>query len=191
MIDLRTLRKQLIDPHIVKGGIAVDYTMGNGNDTLYLSEAVGCDGRVFAFDIQDSALKNTAELLENNKCYKNYTLIKDSHSNVKSYVNDPVCAAVFNLGYLPGGDKSLTTMRETTLIAVNAAVELMADGGIVFISVYPGHEEGKLEGELIESKYAELDRRIYCVSCFKIINSPTSPYFIIIEKRSEGNKLNV
>jgi len=186
MVDLRILRKQLVEPHIQVGGTAVDYTMGNGNDTLYLSNTVGKDGHVYAFDIQDAALENTRELLENNNCYHNYTLIKDSHSNVKSYVTDPVNAAVFNLGYLPGsGNKELTTNRETTMLAVSAAVELMADGGIVFVSVYPGHTEGKIEGEMIEAAYSSLDRRIYCVSCFKIINSPTSPYFVIIEK-SEG-----
>ena len=186
MIDLQVLRQQFIEPHIKPGGIAVDYTMGNGNDTLYLSNAVGETGHVYAFDIQDIALTNTRELLENNNCYHNYTLIRDSHSNVKSYVTAPVQAAVFNLGYLPGsGNKQLTTMRDTTMQAVSAAVELMSDGGIVFVSVYPGHTEGKLEGEMIEAAYSELNRRIYCVSCFKIINSPASPYFIIIEK-SEG-----
>jgi Predicted S-adenosylmethionine-dependent methyltransferase involved in cell envelope biogenesis len=183
MVDLDILRKQFIDPHLKRGGTAVDYTMGNGNDTLYLSQAVGENGRVYAFDIQDTALVNTRKLLENNNCYENYTLIMDSHSNVRTYVNVPVCAGIFNLGYLPGsGNKELTTLRDTTLAAVAAAVELMSDDGIVFISVYPGHNEGKLEGELIEAAYVHLDRRIYCVSCFKILNSPSSPYFIIIEK---------
>jgi Predicted S-adenosylmethionine-dependent methyltransferase involved in cell envelope biogenesis len=189
MVDLRILRKQLIEPHLNLGGTAVDYTMGNGNDTLYLSDAVGENGCVYAFDIQDTALANTSELLENNNCYHNYTLIKDSHSNVESYVTLPVDVGIFNLGYLPGGgNKELTTMRETTMQAVESSVKLMADGGIVFISVYPGHDEGKLEGEMIEAVYSDLDRRIYCVSCFKIINSPTSPYFIIIEKNRKEIK---
>lgn len=188
MIDLRTLRRDLIEPHIISGGTAVDYTMGNGNDTLYLSRSVGENGLVYAFDIQEKALENTKLLLENNNCHNNYKLIKDSHSNVKSYVNEPVCVGIFNLGYLPGGgNKMLTTMRDTTIQAVDAAVDLMADDGVVFITVYPGHGEGKLEGELIEEKYANLNRSIYCVTVLKIINSPDSPYFIIIQKNGRKN----
>lgn len=178
----------MIEPHIILGSIAVDYTMGNGNDTLYLSQAVGESGFVYAFDIQEKALENTKSLLKNNNCHNNYKLIKDSHSNVTLYVNEPVCVGIFNLGYLPGGgNKTLTTMRDTTIQAVDAAVDLMADGGIVFITVYPGHSEGKLEGELIEEKYANLDRSIYCVTVLKIINSSTSPYFIIIQKNGRNN----
>ena len=38
--------------------ICVDMTIGNGNDTLYLSKTVE-SGKVFGFDIQDKAIKNT------------------------------------------------------------------------------------------------------------------------------------
>ena len=79
------------------------------------------------------------------------------------------------------------SMRDTTIQAVDAAVDLMADDGVVFITVYPGHGEGKLEGELIEEKYANLNRSIYCVTVLKIINSPDSPYFIIIQKNGRKN----
>ncbi|MCL2518870.1 MAG: class I SAM-dependent methyltransferase [Oscillospiraceae bacterium] len=178
MIDLRDLRRRLIIPHV--GSIAVDYTMGNGHDTLMLAELFEC---VYAFDIQEKALENTGKLLSEHNYLDKCTLILDSHSNAKKYITEPVNAGIFNLGYLPGGDKTLTTRAETTIKAVEAAVDLMADGGIVFIAVYPGHEEGKLEGELLEKKYAELDRRNYCFSSFKILNSPSSPYFLIIERK--------
>jgi len=178
MIDLRDLRRQLVLPYV--GNIAVDYTMGNGKDTLMLAELFE---RIYAFDIQEKALENTGKLLSEHKLIHKCKLILDSHSNAKNYISEPVSVGVFNLGYLPGGDKSLTTRVDTTLEAVTAAVELMANGGIVFITVYPGHEEGKLEGELLEKKYAGLDRRIYCFSSFKILNSPSSPYFLIIERK--------
>ena len=189
MIELRELRAYFITPHLKKGGTAVDFTMGNGNDTLFLSESVGENGRVYAFDIQEKAVENTEKLLVDNKCAKNYTLIKDSHSNVLNYVTAPICAGVFNLGYLPGsGNKSLTTMHETTLAALKAGISLLDETGIIFVTAYPGHEEGKLEGGLIETYLSSLERKIYCCSTFKIINSKASPYFIIIEKnRKELN----
>ena len=179
MIDLRELRKHFIIPHLQNGGTAVDYTMGNGHDTLMLAELAD---HVYAFDIQEKAIESTKRLLVEHKRLDKCTLILDSHSNAKKYISGPVKAGVFNLGYLPGGDKTITTRTDTTLIAADTAIELMADGGIVFIAVYPGHEEGKLEGELLEKRYGNLDRRIYCYSSFKILNSPDSPYFLIIEK---------
>jgi len=183
MIDLRTLEKQMIAPHIRKGGAVVDFTMGNGHDTEYLSLAVGEEGKVYAFDIQEDALKNTEKLLCEKGCPKNYTLILDSHSNVKKYVNEKICAGVFNLGYLPGsGRKELTTKRETTLEAIEAAISLLEDGGGLLIAVYPGHEEGRIEGELIAEMLSPLSRKEYCASRFNLMNSPTSPYFYLVEK---------
>lgn len=182
MVDLLTLEKSFIAAHIKEGGIAVDFTMGNGHDTLYLSKAVGDLGKVYAFDIQEQAVKNTAALLEENGCC-NCTLICDSHSNVKKYVKEEICAGVFNLGYLPGGDKKVTTLRPTTKEAVESAIELLAPDGIVLIAVYPGHAEGALEGEMLTEMFKKLDRREICCSKFCIVNSPTSPFFFAIEKK--------
>lgn len=64
MIDLLTVEKEFISQHIRKGGVAADFTMGNGHDTLWLSRQVGEDGRVYAFDIQPAALEHTRALLE-------------------------------------------------------------------------------------------------------------------------------
>ena len=51
MVDLLDLQKSFILGHLHEGDTAVDFTMGNGNDTLFLSETVGESGRVYAFDI--------------------------------------------------------------------------------------------------------------------------------------------
>ena len=157
--------------------------MGNGHDTLFLSKAIGENGRLYAFDIQDQALCNTAKLLEENNCCNNYTLIKASHSLVKDYVKEKFDVGVFNLGYLPGGDKRITTLRETTLVAVESALELLNDDGIILIAVYPGHAEGEIEGKLLTEMLSKLERKKICVSRFTIINSPTSPYFFAVEKK--------
>ncbi len=184
MLDLMELEKSFLLRHIRLGGAAVDFTMGNGHDTAFLSKAVGADGRVFAFDIQEKALVSTARTLESEGCPDNCTLICDSHSNVLKYVDRPICAGVFNLGYLPGGNnKQLTTKRPTTLEAVKAAISLLESDGGLLIAVYPGHEEGRLEGEMLTEYFSELDRKRICVACFKIVNSPTSPFFFTVEKK--------
>jgi hypothetical protein len=90
---------------------------------------------------------------------------------------------MFNLGWLPGADHSTFTLRESTMRAVEGAVKLLAPDGIILIAVYPGHPEGKLEGEMLYEYFGTFDRRQWCVSRVQIINSPTSPYFFAAERK--------
>ena len=112
MIDLLSLHKQFILTHLHPGDVAADFTMGNGYDTEFLSKAVGEGGRVYAFDIQPQALECTAGHLAASGCPQNYHLILDSHSNARDYIKEPIRAGMFNLGWLPGSDKTVTTRRE-------------------------------------------------------------------------------
>ena len=90
---------------------------------------------------------------------------------------------MFNLGYLPGSDKSITTMRETTMPAIEAAVELLDHGGVLLVAVYPGHAEGEAEGKMVQDYFETLDRHVICCTLIRILNSPTSPFFIVVEKK--------
>ena len=183
MVDLVGLHKHFLLEHLGEGDVAVDFTMGNGNDTLFLSRTVGESGKVYAFDIQEEALVSTSAHLEAEGAPKNYELICASHHRVKEFVSEPIKAGIFNLGYLPrSGKKSVTTMRETTFPAVQAALELLAPDGVLIVAIYPGHEEGALEGEMLREYFSTLSRFRICASEFKILNSPTSPYFYLLEK---------
>ncbi len=189
MVDLVGLHKHFILEHLKEGEIAVDFTMGNGNDTLFLSRTVGPSGKVYAFDIQEEALASTREHLLANGAPENYTLICASHHRVKEFVKEPIKAGMFNLGYLPrSGKKAVTTMRETTMPAVEAAIELLAPDGVLIIAIYPGHEEGALEGEMIREYLSTLSRFVICPSEFKILNSPASPYFFLVEKSPKAKQ---
>ncbi len=183
MLDLLMTQKEFLLRHVKKGGVAVDFTMGNGHDTAFLSDAVGPDGKVYAFDIQPEALESTKKTLEKEGCPDNVTLILDSHSNAPEYVKEPINVGMFNLGFMPGGDKSRTTMRETTMPAVASAIEMLDHGGALTVAVYPGHAEGDLEGQELREYFATLDRRAICCTEIKIVNSPTAPYFTLVEKK--------
>ena len=184
MVDLLELQKAFISAHLHAGDTAVDFTMGNGNDTLFLSRTVGESGHVYAFDIQEGALVSTERHLRESGAPENYTLIHASHHRVREFVHGEIKAGMFNLGYLPGsGHKEITTMRETTMPAVEAALDMLASDGILLVAIYPGHEEGDLEGKMLAEYFATLDRRKICCSVFRILNSPTSPYFYICEKK--------
>ena len=183
MIDLLDLQKHFILTHLKEGDVAVDFTMGNGHDTEFLSKTVGKTGHVFAFDVQEMALASTADHLLASGCPDNCTLILDSHHNVKKYVDVPIKAGMFNLGYLPGSDKTVTTMRKTTLPAIEAAIDLMDRDAVLSVAVYPGHAEGEAEGRMICEYLASLSRHKVCATRINILNSPTSPFFIVIETK--------
>ena len=182
MVDLKELHKHFILEHLKEGDVAVDFTMGNGNDTLFLSRTVGESGRVYAFDIQEAALESTRARLTSEGAPENDTLICASHHRVREFVSEPIRAGMFNLGYLPGGEHAVTTMRETTMPAVEAAIDLLTPDGVLIIAVYPGHEEGSLEGEMLREYFKTTSRFKICPSEFRILNSPTSPYFFLVEK---------
>ena len=183
MVDLTGLHKHFILEHLGEGDVAVDFTMGNGGDTLFLSKTVGETGKVYAFDIQEEALTSTRAYLEENNAPENYELICASHHRVKEFVEGPIKAGMFNLGYLPrSGKKYVTTMRETTMPAVEAAIDLLAPDGALIVAIYPGHEEGALEGDMLREYFKTLSKYRICASEFHILNSPTSPYFYLIEK---------
>ncbi len=183
MIDLLQLQKQFILAHLREGDTAVDFTMGNGHDTEFLSKTVGKEGHVYAFDVQQQAVDSTAANLKKAGCPENYTLILDSHHKVKEYVQGPIRAGMFNLGYLPGSDKSITTMRVTTMPAIEAAIDLLDHGGVLLVAVYPGHAEGDAEGKMVLDYFQTLDRHVICCTLIRILNSPTSPFFIVVEKK--------
>ena len=183
MVDLLELQKQFILAHLKNGDTAVDFTMGNGGDTVFLSHAVGEEGKVYAFDLQAEALVSTKNNLVASGAPENYTLICASHHRVREFIFEPFQAGMFNLGYLPGGsEKGITTKRETTLPAVEAALDLLAPDGVLIVAIYPGHEEGALEGEMLREYFATLSKYRFCPSEFRILNSPTSPYFFLVEK---------
>ena len=165
---------------IKENSVLCDFTMGNGYDTEYLCSKVPC-GKVYAFDIQDKAVQNTKARLEK-AGFTNAVLIHDSHAKVLEYIKEEIDGGLFNLGYLPGGDKSIHTMRHSTLPAINGAISLLKKGGVIVINVYPGHEEGNLEGQMVLEELSKLSRFEYCVTNFRIINSPASPFIVAVEK---------
>lgn len=181
MIELLDFAKFFIKDALHEEAVVCDFTMGNGHDTEYLCRAVP-RGRVYAFDIQESAVANTRERLRQ-AGLTNATLIHASHAECEEYVKEEIDAGMFNLGYLPGsGNKSLHTMRESTLVAVKSAIKLLKKGGILVISVYPGHEEGRLEGEMLTEELSSLDKKLFCVTKLRLINSPEAPFIISVEK---------
>ena len=181
MKDILVFAKEILLENLQEDGTFVDFTMGNGNDTLYFAKYLK-KGSVYAFDVQEMALENTRKLLDENGGFSNVTLIHDSHHNVDKYVEGEIDAGIFNLGYLPGSDKSVTTQCDTTLEALEKAVTKLKVGGVIVVVIYPGHSEGGREAQMVEEFCAKLDKHTYNTYKYALLNKKNPPYIVAAEK---------
>ena len=185
---------------LTPGGAAVDLTVGRGQDTLFLFQRLGPEGTIIGFDVQKEALADTAALLEDAGArVKNFSarkkplpptpqvsLICASHAEVGRYVAIAPQVVLANLGYLPGGDRGIATRVESSRLALQTSLALLAPGGRLIVVVYVGHEEGARESQMIEAWAAQLCSRSFYVLRLENFNRHQSPYLIVIERRTRS-----
>jgi len=181
------MAQDIIKKVIDETDIAVDATLGNGNDTLFLSNLLH-RGKVYAFDIQAIAIERFKKTIDERNI-KNVILINDGHENILNYVKEAPKAIMFNLGYLPGGDEKIITRPDTTLKALSDSLKILRPGGVITLVVYTGHLGGAEEGILIDEFIKKLDPKIYSVMQIKFANrDEKAPYLIVIEKNDSYNE---
>lgn len=168
--------------------VAVDATSGNGYDTLFLAKLVGTTGKVHTFDIQKSALDKSRALLRENGLIDRVVLHHTSHANWFDLlsVEDRTCfgMAMMNLGYLPGGDKSIITQTEQSLSFLTKASSQICDGGLISVLAYRGHPGGLEEYLAIEAAIQKLDSERFELERFPALPKPNSPILFCIQKKS-------
>ncbi|MDY5846598.1 MAG: class I SAM-dependent methyltransferase [Bariatricus sp.] len=168
--------------YIQENDCCVDATAGNGNDTEFLCQMVGEGGKVYAFDVQEEALKNTRERLQREGLEKRTVLIHDGHEKLLDYVKEEIAAVVFNFGYLPGGDHRISTKAETSIRAVEQGLSLLKKGGVMSLCIYSGGDTGYEEKHALLSYLQGLDSKKWLVlvhSFYNRKNDPPLPVFII------------
>lgn len=182
--NLSSFAHSLLSDVVISGDIVIDATVGNGNDTLFLAEKVGSSGKVYGFDIQLKAINNTTSLLEKQKLKEQVVLIQDGHENMLKYVTVPVKAVMFNLGYLPQSEHNIITLPETTIRALEQAVQLLLPGGVITVIVYPGHAGGKREKEEVIKFLRNLDSKNWDTLEWSFLNrKQTAPNLFVIHRR--------
>lgn len=149
------------------GAWAIDATAGNGHDTEFLARAIGETGRVFAFDIQEAAIRATLARLERAGLSSRVTLIHADHARMAAHLPcgsesriDLIC---FNLGYLPSGDHAVTTRPETTIRALTEALGLLKPAGALSVMAYRGHPGAMKEAEAVKSFMEALPKPWNCL----------------------------
>ncbi|KAJ9567806.1 hypothetical protein OSB04_003772 [Centaurea solstitialis] len=173
---------------VQKGDTVVDATCGNGHDTLAMLDMVSDGGRVYAMDIQQTALDNTISLLDGLHDPHKKEMVKlfaTCHSKMEQVVpkGDTVRLVAFNLGYLPGGDKTVITKSETTLLGLEAATRIVAPGGLISIMVYVGHPGGMEEYEMVEGFGSGLDVDKWICCKLQMLNRPLAPILVLLCRR--------
>jgi len=158
--------------------VIVDATMGNGHDTVYLA---GLCKHVYAFDIQEKALFETQKKINEHKL-DNVSLILDSHQHILNHV-DIFKGVVFNLGYLPNGNKEITTKSDVTLETLHLLIPHMKLDDFIMLVIYIGHAEGWMESQTIDGYLKTLNNSIYKILRVDMpyqMNQP--PYILLMTK---------
>lgn len=174
---------------VQKGDLVIDATSGNGHDTLKLCQlALSIDkGKVYAFDIQSQAIESTDHFL-------NVHLARELKSRVElrqcchstfpvEILLQSIKLIVYNLGYLPGGNKAQTTQIETTMTSLRQALKLLQPGGAISITCYPGHTEGAREQAAILDYSSCLPPQEWSCCHHVWLNRQHAPSLIIIQHR--------
>lgn len=170
--------------HLKPGMKVIDATAGNGHDTLFLANQVLRQGMgwVHAFDIQEKALANTKELLKGEPFLDRISFYHQSHETFPEGLSD-IDLIAYNLGYLPGGDKNITTRSNTTLTSCQNALKLLKRGGLLSIMLYASHSQGFEERSLLLPWLETLSSSEYFILSHSPINIPNLPSLITLQKR--------
>jgi 16S rRNA C1402 N4-methylase RsmH len=186
-ISLVNTAHHFIRKIIHPGAIAIDATVGNGHDTLFLVEQVSPSGKVFGFDIQQAAIESTqAKFLQthNMECLM---LIHASHADMSDKIpvnyHGNISVIMFNLGYLPGGDKNIITGTASTITALHSACQLLSSQGIITVMAYPGHSGGDMETAHVKNWCEQLDKEHFKIRViYSSDNKESAPRLFVIQK---------
>jgi len=175
---------QLLQSQRLKAGDwAVDATVGNGHDTLFLAESVGPSGRVFGFDVQEAALNAAAERV---RAFGTVELFHSGHEHMLDQLPPEapgrLAAVMFNLGYLPGSDKTVTTQTDTALAGLEQALACLKVGGLVTLVLYFGHPGGAEEAAAMISFAHGLPGDFAALHHRRVNSARPAPELLAIER---------
>lgn len=166
---------------------AVDATCGNGRDSLFLCERLGDAGRMIGFDVQEKALENTRQTLS--ACGFHPALHRVDHADFAGFFERnkirAIHAAIFNLGYLPGGDHRLVTRADSTIPALRAILDRAAFPFRLAVVAYRGHPGGKEEASAVRGFLENADSGRFVFHRSESQNPVSGPVLFGLASRSD------
>lgn len=176
---------------LIPGDIVIDATCGNGHDTLKLAQLIlpTEHGTLYACDIQALAIETTRHYLLTHlspQQFNHIEFVQGCHSQFPSSIQPAsVKLIVYNLGYLPGGQKQLTTVVNTTLQSLSHAQTLLIPGGVISLTCYPGHPEGATEKEALLTYVSRLSPTEWSCCYHEWLNRRQAPGLLLIQKAKD------
>lgn len=168
------LAQQTMQRFLKPGDIAVDATVGAGYDTLFLAKAVSPQGHVYGFDVQDEALGRAKATLTKTNLMDRVTLFNAGHETMARHLpaetHGTIKAFSFNLGYLPASDSPVTTLADTSLAAIETAMELLHRRGVISIAIYSGHPQGQIEQQRLKAWAAAIPYDKFRIASYEFTN---------------------
>ena len=104
-----------------------------------------------------------------------------SHDSFDEFI-DSFDAGIFNLGYLPHGDTTITTQSNIVITALEKATCCLRVDGRIVVVCYPGFDQGMKESNEVESWLATLPSKQFDVTHISLVNRKSAPYILLIEK---------
>lgn len=176
--------------HLLDGGNAIDATCGRGGDLLILASHLLFSpkklNRIFTYDIQKSALLSAYRRISDslgNEIAKQIVWNQMCHSTLGEVEgSSSISLIVYNLGYLPKGDKKITSRCETTILSLARATQRLNIGGLITAMCYPGHFEGAKEADAILRFASKLRYSNWQVTIYRRRSMPAAPFLVCFEK---------
>ncbi|MFQ3223825.1 MAG: 16S rRNA C1402 N4-methylase RsmH [Lentimonas sp.] len=182
------LAHDYLNAQLQRGDRALDATAGNGYDSECMATRVGPAGHVIAIDIQNTAISATRARLEAANCINQTELIVADHAQALQSLceqyTQTISAITFNLGYLPGSDKSIQTEPESTVVALRAASELLKQNGLLLVTAYRGHDGGQAEASIVANWMQTIKSRGWSVDSHEpVVTSGRIPPILWVARK--------
>ena len=186
--DLTAVRfvQDYLAAHLPHPKLCIDATCGNGGDTAFLCGLTAPAGRVLAFDVQPEAIRSTRARLEQADVPADrYSLICGNHADLLQYVQPGTADAVmFNFGWLPGADHAVFSTAQSSIPALQAALQAVRPGGIVSAILYSGAVIGSDEKQAVLRFLRALPLKSFTVLVCDFANwAETAPLPCLILKK--------
>ncbi len=180
--------QQTIKRFLTPGDMAIDATVGAGYDTLFLAKAVGPQGHVYGFDVQNEALTRAETTLTKGDVRERVTLFNAGHETMADLIPEAahgtIKAVSFNLGYLPASDSAITTLADTSLAAIEAAMGLLHRRGVISIAIYSGHPQGHIEQERIKAWATTVPYDEFRIASYEFVNKERNQETLLLMERA-------
>ena len=187
-MQLTNIAQTWLKDHIQIGDPVIDATLGNGFDALFLAQSIGKTGTIYGFDVQQEAINSTTQLLQHEPCQQVFFLQGHEHmmAHIPQEKHGHIQAIMFNLGWLPKSDKSIITHADTTILALEQSLQLLAPNGRMSIMLYPGHHGGDSEAAQVTTwlQAKHLHDISFNLEQIRVPQRPKAPILLQIQKEN-------